>query len=269
MPIHYGSRALNYHTISSPLGTQLPQAVGVAYKMKLDKIKRQSHNDDDGDNNNTNNSSAKDNITIAYFGDGAASTTDFHSALNFAATLKVPMIFFCRNNGYAISTKITEQYASDGIVCRSRGYGMAAIRVDGNDLLAVHSATKAAREYAIQNSEPVLIEAISYRQGHHSTSDDSFQYRSVEEVDKCEHMNDPLTRFEMFLVEQKWMDEETLSTIAKEERQAVLKAMEAAEKRSQPKLDTMFEDVYKEKPLNLVMQEKSLQKHMKMYPEKY
>ncbi len=263
MPIHYGSRALNYHTISSPLGTQLPQAVGVAYKMKLDKLAKNSKNEVGNDNNGS------DSISIVYFGDGAASTTDFHAALNFAATLKVPTIFFCRNNGYAISTKTTDQYASDGVVCRSRGYGMAAIRVDGNDVFAVHSATKAAREYAIQHSEPVLIEAISYRQGHHSTSDDSYQYRSVDEVNNSENVHDPLRRFEQFLLKQNWMDESDLSTIKNEERVSVLKALERSEKRPQPKLETMFQDVYKEMPLNLVMQEKLLQKHMKKYPEKY
>ena len=165
MPIHYGSRALNYHTISSPLGTQLPQAVGVAYKMKLDNLK---HNQDQHKHGS---------ISIAYFGDGAASTSDFHSSLNFAAMLKVPMIFFCRNNGFAISTKITEQYVSDGIVvCQIRANGMAAIRMDGNDVSAVNAATRSAHEYAIQHSEPVLIEAITHCQGHHNTSDDSYQY---------------------------------------------------------------------------------------------
>ena len=256
MPIHYGSRALNYHTISSPLGTQLPQAVGVAYKMKLEKLKQDQEQQ------------SQSSISIAYFGDGAASTGDFHSSLNFAATLKVPMIFFCRNNGYAISTKITEQYVSDGVVCRSRAYGMAAIRVDGNDVFAVNAATKAAREYAIEHSEPVLIEAITYRQGHHSTSDDSYQYRSVDEVDKCESAFDPLRRFEKFLIKQGWMDDRTLAAIKDKERKAVLKALEAAEKRPLPKLETMFKDVYKDMPLNLLKQEESLQRHLKKYPKK-
>lgn len=265
MPVHYGSRALNYHTISSPLGTQLPQAVGVAYKMKLDKLARNAESKMD----NSTTSQSRDNITIAYFGDGAASTTDFHCALNFATTLKVPMIFFCRNNGYAISTKVSEQYAGDGIVSRSKGYGMAAIRVDGNDLFAVHAATKAARDYAIQHSEPVLIEAITYRQGHHSSSDDSKQYRSVGEVNESENAHDPLKRFESFLIEQKWTDENELSAISKEERTSVLRAMERAEQRPPPKLETMFQDVYKDMPLNLMMQEKNLQKHMKRNPGKY
>ena len=89
MPVHYGSRALNYHTVSSPLGTQLPQAVGTAYRLRM---------------------MGKPNVAIAFFGDGCASTTDFHAALNFAATLSSPCLFFCRNNGYAISTPVTDQY---------------------------------------------------------------------------------------------------------------------------------------------------------------
>ena len=109
MPVHYGCRALNYQTISSPLGTQLTQAVGAAYKLKLDAIA---------------NPERESAVSIAYFGDGAASSVDFHSACNFAATLRVPMIFFCRNNGYAISTPVSDQYSGDGIVSRAPGYGM-------------------------------------------------------------------------------------------------------------------------------------------------
>ena len=146
MPIHYGSRALNYQTISSPLGTQIPQAVGVAMSLK---------------NNN------KKGVAMCFFGEGCTSTTDFHSGLNFAATLKCPVIFFCRNNGYAISTSVKEQYASDGVVSKAPGYGMAGIRVDGNDVFAVHAAVREARAYALENNAPVLIEGMTYRQGHH------------------------------------------------------------------------------------------------------
>lgn len=151
MPIHYGSRALNYQTISSPLGTQIPQAVGVALKLKLSAAENQS----------------KKAVAMCFFGEGCTSTTDFHSGLNFAATLKCPVIFLCRNNGYAISTSVKEQYASDGVVSKAPGYGMAGIRVDGNDVFAVHAAVREARAYALENDAPVLIEAMSYRQGHH------------------------------------------------------------------------------------------------------
>lgn len=93
MPVHYGSDKLNFVTISSPLTTQLPQAVGSAYSFKRDGTGR---------------------VVIVYFGDGAASEGDAHAAFNFAATMKCPIIFFCRNNGYAISTPTSEQYAGDG-----------------------------------------------------------------------------------------------------------------------------------------------------------
>ena len=160
MPIHYGSRALNYHTISSPLGTQIPQAVGVALRLKMLAAGT-------ADTIDENNNQSKQGVAMCFFGEGCTSTTDFHSGLNFAATLKCPVIFFCRNNGYAISTSVKEQYVSDGVVSKAPGYGMAGIRVDGNDVFAVHAAVREARKYALKNNAPVLIEGMSYRQGHH------------------------------------------------------------------------------------------------------
>jgi 2-oxoisovalerate dehydrogenase E1 component alpha subunit len=101
-----------------------------------------------------------------------------------AATLECPVIFFCRNNGYAISTPAREQYRGDGIASRASGYGMKAFRVDGNDIFAVYNATLEARKIAIASNCPILIEAITYRVGHHSTSDDSSSYRP-KEVSPC------------------------------------------------------------------------------------
>mmetsp|Transcript_6664 Transcript_6664/g.9585 ORF Transcript_6664/g.9585 Transcript_6664/m.9585 type:complete len:251 (+) Transcript_6664:2-754(+) len=248
MPIHYGSRALNYQTISSPLGTQLPQAVGSAYKYKIE---------------------GRPNIAIAFFGEGCASTNDFHSACSFASTLKVPCIFFCRNNGYAISTPSKEQYAGDGVISRCKGYGMAGIRIDGNDVFAVAAAVRKAKEYALENSAPVLIEAMTYRQGHHSTSDDSSQYRDSEEVKGNEEHGDPMRRFNMFLDCVGWMSEADAEVIRKEERKSVLKALHTAEKRGPPPLKDMFEDVYKEMPKSLMEQQKSLEDHMAKYASRY
>jgi 2-oxoisovalerate dehydrogenase E1 component alpha subunit len=114
MPVHYGSKELNFQTISSPLGTQIPHAAGSAYALKRERA---------------------DAVVICFFGDGAASEGDFHAALNFAATTEAPVIFFCRNNGYAISTPAKEQYRGDGIASRGSGYGIDTIRVDGNDVL--------------------------------------------------------------------------------------------------------------------------------------
>uniref|UniRef100_A0ABD2WZS4 2-oxoisovalerate dehydrogenase subunit alpha n=1 Tax=Trichogramma kaykai TaxID=54128 RepID=A0ABD2WZS4_9HYME len=142
MPVHYGSKELNFFTISSPLTTQLPQAVGAAHKLKT----------------------ANTNTCVAcYFGEGAASEGDAHAAFNFAATLSYPVVFICRNNAYAISTPSCQQYAGNGIAARGPAFGIKTIRVDGNDILSMYQATKFARKYATENCKPVLIEAMTYR----------------------------------------------------------------------------------------------------------
>ncbi|RYG66542.1 thiamine pyrophosphate-dependent dehydrogenase E1 component subunit alpha, partial [archaeon] len=153
MPVHYGSDQLHYQTISSPLATQLPQAAGAAYAYKR-RVGRFA------------GGQTQQNLPICFFGEGAASEGDFHAALNFAATLEVPILFFCRNNGYAISTPTSDQYRGDGIAARAAGYGMLVVRVDGNDLLAVRRTVAEARETSLRLNRPVLIEAMTYRQGH-------------------------------------------------------------------------------------------------------
>lgn len=248
MPVHYGSRALNYHTVSSPLGTQLPQAAGAAYRLKM---------------------MGEPAVAACFFGDGCSSTTDFHSALNFAATLESPVLFICRNNGFAISTSVEEQYRGDGVVSRAPGYGMAAIRVDGNDVFAVEAAVREARTYAIEHSAPVLIEAMTYRQGHHSTSDDSTRYRSKDEVNHFAHNFDPVTRLDAFLAHHHWMDKEQAATMWDDEKLAVLKAMRAAEKRPKPSLECLFEDVYHRMPPHLQEQQAQLRQHIAKYPNRY
>lgn len=248
MPVHYGSKALNYQTISSPLGTQIPQASGAAYRLKLQ---------------------GKNAVSICFFGEGSTSTTDFHSGLNFAATLGCPVIFFCRNNGYAISTSVKDQYRGDGVVSRAPGYGMAAIRVDGNDMFAVHAAVREARAYALEHTAPVLIEAMSYRQGHHSTSDDSLRYRSFEEVEHFAENSCPLKRLQAFLKRHYDMTEHDFRAAVDEEKIAVLDAMRRAESKPKPSLEELFEDVYEEMPLRLQSQEKELHAHIAKYPSQY
>lgn len=245
MPVHYGSRELNYHTVSSPLGTQLPQAVGAAYRLKMQR---------------------KANVAIAFFGDGCASTTDFHAALNFAATLSSPVIFFCRNNGYAISTPTTEQYHGDGIVGRAPGYGMAAIRVDGNDVFAVNAAVREAKKYALKNNAPVLIEGMTYRLGHHSTSDDSTQYRSKEEIEDFSCRMDPLARFNQFVKRLGYYSDTDIANIKAEERAAVIQAMKKAEARPKPTRESLFDDVYHDVPSHLEEQRVALEQHLSKRP---
>ncbi|KAK6746088.1 hypothetical protein RB195_012291 [Necator americanus] len=248
MPVHYGSTEHNFVTISSPLTTQLPQAVGSAYAFK-----RTPNND---------------RIVVVYFGDGAASEGDAHAAFNFAATLDCPIIFFCRNNGYAISTPTSEQYGGDGIAGKGPGYGLHTIRVDGNDVFAVYNATKAARELAIKN-KPVLIEAMTYRLGHHSTSDDSTVYRSHEEVKEWGDKDHPISRFKKYITEKGWWNEDDEKSWQKDCRKRVLKAFGDAEKTKLSHYHDMFEDVYKEMTPSLKRQRDEFDAHMEEYKEHY
>lgn len=247
MPVHYGSAAIHYMTISSPLGTQIPQATGYAYAQKLRGLS---------------------NVTLCYFGEGAASEGDFHAGLNMAAVHKAPVLFFCRNNGYAISTPANEQFKGDGIACRAVGYGMKAIRVDGADALAVYQATKMAREYALAHNEPVLIESIAYRLGAHSSSDDPSGYRSKEEEEKWRKV-DPVARFQAYLVNKGWLDLDADKASLDLLRQEILDALKVAEKIQKPALEELISDVYAEPIPELQRQYDALKEHIRKYPDAY
>ena len=247
MPIHYGSTQLHYMTISSPLATQIPQAVGYAYGMKLD---------DDG------------LCSATIFGEGAASEGDFHAAMNMAAVHKVPVIFLCRNNGYAISTPVSEQFAGDGITPRALGYGMRAIRVDGNDVLAVYEATREARRMAVEESRPVLIEAMTYRLAAHSSSDDPSGYRSRKE-EEVWRAKDPLMRMRNWMIKKKWWSEDEEKETQEKVRREVLEAMKKAEKRPPPPLESLITDVYDQVTPSLQQQLDKLKAHIRKYPDAY
>lgn len=255
MPVHYGSSKLNIHTISSPLATQIPQAAGAAYALKLQSLQ---------------NPNIAHRICACYFGEGAASEGDFHAALNIAATRSCPIVFICRNNGYAISTPTLEQYRGDGIASRGVGYGIDTIRVDGNDIFAVREVTLKAREMALQDGgKPILIEAMSYRVSHHSTSDDSFAYRARVEVEDWKRRDNPITRL------RKWMEAKGLWDGEKEKearssvRKEVLRAFAEAEKEKKPALREMFTDVYEEVTEEGMAQMEELRRLVDAYPGEY
>jgi 2-oxoisovalerate dehydrogenase E1 component alpha subunit len=247
MPMHFGSRAAYIQTTSSPLSTQVPQASGLGYALRLKKLQ---------------------NICVAFFGDGAASEGDVHAAMNFAATRESQTLFFVRNNQYAISTPLIDQFRSDGIAVRGVGYGIPAIRVDGNDVLAVLRATEAARALILQRPGPVLLEAMSYRGGHHSTSDDSSRYRPKEELSYWQKTNHPIVRFEKFLTKQGWLDFD-LNDFKRTIREQVLKAKATAEKEKFPGWKSMFTGVYDTLPWHLEAQQAELAEHLKKYPDAY
>ncbi|MEO1777094.1 MAG: thiamine pyrophosphate-dependent enzyme, partial [Pseudomonadota bacterium] len=154
----------------------------------------------------------------------------------------------------------------DGIASRAVGYGMHAIRVDGNDLAAVFSATQAARNLAIAESKPVLVEAMTYRIGHHSTSDDSTAYRSADEINQWKEDRCPVRRTRGFLEAQGLWTEEMERQARREERIAVMKALETAEARPKPPLETLFTDVYADMPKHLQEQYDDLLAHLDKHP---
>ncbi|MDT0594345.1 thiamine pyrophosphate-dependent dehydrogenase E1 component subunit alpha [Glaciecola petra] len=247
MPIHYGDKALNFMTISSPLGTQIPQASGYAYGQKM---------------------AGKQAITMCYFGEGAASEGDFHAGLNMAAVLNCPVIFFCRNNGYAISTPAEEQFAGDGIASRGIGYGVRTIRVDGNDVIAVYAATQHAREIALAENCPVLIEAMTYRLAAHSTSDDPSGYRSKDEEAKWQ-LKDPILRFAKWLDAKGWLDQAALDKFKEDTREQILSSLKRAEKVAINPIEDIIEDVYDTPPWHLQKQLTELKTHIQKYPQHY
>lgn len=209
-------------------------------------------------------------IVACYFGEGAASEGDFHAALNIAATRSCPVVFICRNNGYAISTPTLEQYRGDGIASRGLGYGIDTIRVDGNDIWAVREATLKARELALKDGgRPVLIEAMSYRISHHSTSDDSFAYRARVEVEDWKRRDNPITRLRKYLENKELWNDEKEAAARSRIRKEVLKAFGDAEKELKPPLREMFEDVYEEMTPELRDQMKELREVLDTYPGEY
>jgi len=170
-----------------------------------------------------------------------------------ASTIPSPTLFIARNNGFAISTPSTEQYYGDGIAARGPGYGVDTVRVDGNDVLAVFSAVKEARRRCLEQGRAVLVEAMSYRVGHHSTSDDSFAYRARSEVEDRKKIDNPIVRFRLWLESKGWWDSTAEEELKGRLKQDVMKAFKRAEGLSRCELKELFTDVYGgEEPWHLV-----------------
>ncbi|MDB2614295.1 thiamine pyrophosphate-dependent enzyme, partial [Chlamydiales bacterium] len=210
---------------------KIPHAAGAAYAMKVKGEK---------------------SCSLCYFGDGAVSEGDFHAGLNFAAVRKAPVIFFCRNNGYAISTKVSSQSASLGIVEKAPGYGIEGVKVDGNDVFALYDVIKKAKEHCLSGKGAILIEAMTYRMGAHSTSDDPSSYRDQSQVEEWKEKC-PIKRLKIYLEKRDlWNDmlQEALVTRIQEE---ITTAIKVAKSTPPPPKESVIEDVYKEVPESLKM----------------
>jgi 2-oxoisovalerate dehydrogenase E1 component alpha subunit len=209
-------------------------------------------------------------IVACYFGEGAASEGDFHAGLNIAATRSCPVVFVCRNNGYAISTPTLEQYRGDGIASRGVGYGIDTIRVDGNDIFAVYEAMREARRVALSDGgKPVLIEAMSYRVSHHSTSDDSFAYRARVEVEDWKRRDNPIIRLRKWLENEGLWNEDMERDTRESLRREILKEFGDAERELKPAIREAFEGVYEELTEEQQEQLQELKRILQTYPDEY
>jgi len=236
MPSHMSGRAASYVSWGSCIGTQLPHAVGAAWAAKVQK---------------------KDAVTVGFLGDGATSEPDFHNAMNFAAVFRVPCLLICQNNHWAISVPTARQTASQTLAVKGRGYGMPGIRVDGNDALAVYAVVSQAAARARSGGGPTFIEALTYRIGAHSTSDDPSRYRSQDEVDAW-MKKDPVARLRRHLIHRGLLDDAKDQALEKELNAEIIAAVNEVESLPPPARETLFDDVYEAPPWHLAEQRDEL-----------
>lgn len=241
MPSHYCSNKVHFVSWSSCIGTQIPHAVGAAWAMKLKGDRK---------------------IAVAYMGDGATSEGDFHVAMNFAGVYKIPVLFFCQNNQWSISVNIKQQTASDSIAAKTVAYGFDGVQVDGNDALAVYSATKDAADRIRSGGGPFLVEALTYRMGAHSSSDDPRLYREDAEVEEWKR-RDPIARMLRYVQQQGIWSMEQQESLEERLNAEILEAVAAAEKAGPPPIDSLIEDVFATAPANLKEQLQALQQSRK------
>jgi pyruvate dehydrogenase E1 component subunit alpha len=214
--------------VTIPVATQLPHAVGIGYGIQY---------------------RGEDAVVMVYFGDGATSEGDFHEACNFAGVWHVPVVFVCQNNQWAISVPLKKQTNSRTIAQKALAYGFQGIQVDGNDVLAVYAASRAAVDKARAGQGPTLIECVTYRLGLHTTADDPTKYRSDEEV-KAWEQKDPLTRFRAYLEKKKLLE----PLVDEQVDEEIARAVERFE--AMPPADPlgMFDHAYGELPPELAAQ---------------
>jgi pyruvate dehydrogenase E1 component alpha subunit len=241
MPNHYGFVRDRFVSASSPIGTQIIHAVGLAYASRYrgEKV-----------------------VSVPFFGDGATSSNDFHSGMNFAGVTRAPVIFFCQNNQWAISLPRTKQTRSETIAIKASAYGFPGIQVDGNDFFAVYAAVKAARARAVGGEGPTLIEAVTYRMGPHSTSDDPRRYRTPQELAAWK-ARDPLERLKNDLVGRGLLTEADYEALQEEVRAEVQREIQAAEQVAPPPATSIFDDVWASLPPNLQEQKREFEELLK------
>jgi 2-oxoisovalerate dehydrogenase E1 component alpha subunit len=222
MPFHWTLRSPRLLSPSSSVGTQLPHAVGAALASRRRGERA---------------------ATLVTFGEGATSKSDFHQALTFAAVWKLPIVFFCENNQYAISVPLASQMAVRSVAERAAAYAMPARAIDGNDVLAVRTATREAVDYTLDGNGPVLLEAMTYRLMPHTSNDDDSTYRGREEVESWQ-ARDPVDRYRTHLRDAHILDDEAQEAlraqVSAEVDEATRQALDSPEPAPESALDHLY-----------------------------
>jgi pyruvate dehydrogenase E1 component alpha subunit len=216
----------NVASICVPIGTHVPHAAGLAWGKKLKGEKA---------------------VAIVYFGDGATSEGSFHEGANLAAVMQAPLVLFCNNNQWAISTPVSAQTHAEALVDKAAGYGIPGIRVDGGDVLAVFEATREAVERARRGGGPTFIESVSYRAAPHGTADDPRAYIDLERVEQ-EKRNECLGRYERYLRKLGLLGDDLEASVKAEALEVMRAGIAAAEAEPDPDVGLVFEHAYANPP---------------------
>ncbi|KPJ76239.1 MAG: 2-oxo acid dehydrogenase [Deltaproteobacteria bacterium SG8_13] len=232
----------NDFPISVPVGSQILHAVGVAWSIRY---------------------RGKDDVALAFFGDGATSQGDFHEGLNFAGVYEIPAIFVCQNNQWAISVPRKHQTRSETLAQKAIAYGIKGVQVDGNDVLAVYAAASEAAQRARSGGGATFIECVTYRMSVHTTADDPRRYRSDEEVELWQK-RDPLNRFQKYLTAKGLMSDEKIEMAENTVKEEIQAAVDRAEERMKTPGDPlyMFEHAYAQMPPHLIEQREYLAREL-------
>jgi pyruvate dehydrogenase E1 component alpha subunit len=226
LPCHPCDRAHNYVVMSSCVSSQIPHAVGVALAMKL--------------------SGDAGRVCFGFMGDGGTSEPDFHVALEFAGALAVPCVLICQNNQWAISTPGSVQTAADTLALKGLGYGLPALRVDGNDVLAVYRAVGHAADHARRGGGATFVELLTYRVSAHSSSDDPSRYRDESVTELWRGERDPIRRLERLLLARGWLADGERAARAEQLEAEVRAAIARQEAAPMPDVATLVDDVYEQ-----------------------
>jgi 2-oxoisovalerate dehydrogenase E1 component alpha subunit len=218
----YSYHKLKIAPVSQVVASWIPKAAGIAYAAKL---------------------KGENTVTLCTFGDGATSQGEFHEGVNFAAVHRLPVVFICENNSYAISVPIRLQMANPNVADRAVGYGIRGVTVDGTDVPACYEASQDAVARARQGEGPTLIDAKIWRINSHTSEDNHLKYRSKEEIEEAAG-HDPIARFVSWLIDRRWMTAEAAAEVQSACDREASDAADWAEQQPDPTPEDALKNVF-------------------------